>query len=226
MENNNLPDENEMPAAGTRESTDDLTELSETHDGGENLWLDAGADTQAGSKSDREIYDEFVNSPRFKQFFTDDTQRIINKRFREKREEREKYDKIDRAISSLAGLSGVGDFDGISEIIDADTVAEDILSAYPGASDDAVDITKKASLLGIPPKTLFEAYHPELARERYSSEAVRAVTENIRSRRLRPDENGAAVSVSAVFTGGTVKLTREEREAIAQRAAKGERVTI
>lgn len=83
---------------------------------------------------------------------------------------------------------------------------------------------------GIDVKTAYEVvHHSELvsrAADAAAKEAERKTADAIRQRAQRPAENGISSSSSAIITNSVSSLSAKEREEIARRAARGERITF
>ncbi len=83
---------------------------------------------------------------------------------------------------------------------------------------------------GIDVRTAYEAVHHNdivrAAQENAAREAEIKVAQSIRQKASRPAENGLSSRSSAIFANGVSSLTREEREDIARRAARGERISF
>ena len=83
---------------------------------------------------------------------------------------------------------------------------------------------------GIDVRTAYEVlHHAELVREaeqRAAREAEIKTAESIRQKSSRPAENGLSSKSSAIFANGVSSLTPKEREDIARRAARGERISF
>ena len=83
---------------------------------------------------------------------------------------------------------------------------------------------------GIDVRTAYEAVHHNdivrMAQENAAREAEIKVAESIRQKASRPAENGLSSRSSAIFANGVSSLTREEREDIAKRAARGEKISF
>lgn len=83
---------------------------------------------------------------------------------------------------------------------------------------------------GIDVRTAYEAVHHNdivrMARETAAREAEIKVAESIRQKASRPAENGLSSKSSAIFANGVSSLTPKEREDIAKRAARGEKISF
>ena len=83
---------------------------------------------------------------------------------------------------------------------------------------------------GIDVKTAYEVvHHKELmnaAIEKAGLEAEKKTAEAIKQRSMRPAENALSSKSSAVYANGISSLTPREREDIARRAARGEKISF
>jgi len=59
-----------------------------------------------------------------------------------------------------------------------------------------------------------------------AKEAKKEATDIMRSKMMRPAENGLSSMSSAIFKNDVSSLSREQRADIAQRAARGERISF
>ena len=83
---------------------------------------------------------------------------------------------------------------------------------------------------GIDVRTAYEVvHHAELvskAAQEAAKEAEKRTAEAIRQRAQRPAENGLSSASSAIIKNNVSSLSAKEREEIARRAARGERITF
>lgn len=83
---------------------------------------------------------------------------------------------------------------------------------------------------GIDVRTAYEVVHHNdivmEAQKTAAREAEQKTAEAIRQRATRPAENGLSQRSSALFANGVSSLTRAEREDIARRASRGEKITF
>ena len=144
-----------------------ITEISEQE---EIVTSEAPAESDSSEDSnERREYDELIRN-KYKKFYTEDTQKMINRRFR-------KYKELEARVQMLE--SEREQFE----------------------------------------KTL------ALEKEKSATEAQNKLLADIRSRHLRPDENGI-VSQSSPSKRNVSSLTRSERADMARRALRGENVKI
>ena len=111
--------------------------------------------------------------------------------------------------------------------------SESVKEIYPEFS--IFDEAKNPSFVsliksGIDVKTAYEVvHHSEIvssAREDAAREAKREAADAIRQKSMRPAENGLSSMSSAIFKNDVSRLSAKERADIAQRAARGERITF
>lgn len=136
-----------------------------------------------GFESEREEYERLIKT-RFKALYGEDTQRLINRRFRKYRVMEERYHILEENYKAL-------------EIAAAESEKK------------LKEMSERLSQEG----------------ERIAKETEERVLSEIRSRRLRPNENG--LSGAAISPRSDVsRLTRDERARLARRAADGERISF
>ena len=184
-------------------------------------------------RAERAEYDRLIRS-RFKDFYTEDTQRMINRRFRKYKELEEKLKAAEEERSAkeaerskkltrdalLASIRESSkelkrEFDDFSEELALSSekfleVAEALLECGRFSLSDAYKLSNFDEIVG-----------------RAVEDAARATEERvlgeIRSKRARPTENGLSRrSGAAPFD--VSRLTRDERARLAKRAARGERI--
>ena len=189
--------------------------------------------TETIKESERAEYDRLIRT-RFKEFYTEDTQKMINRRFRKFKEQEEKLrQSVEEGAAIVKKLSDGELFDEIKR--SAGEIAEGLAEKFCGLSED---ISKESdsfiSLARLALEegriTLSDAYKLSHFDDILASEAKRVAREteekvlaDIISRKRRPTEN----AVRARVTGGvvdTTRLTREERANLAKRAANGEKI--
>jgi len=80
--------------------------------------------------------------------------------------------------------------------------------------------------VGVPLKTAYEAANIDKILQQKSEQTEQRVVENIKARSDRPIEGGANAQSGAVSQNLAAKLTKQERERLAQRAIRGEKITL
>lgn len=80
--------------------------------------------------------------------------------------------------------------------------------------------------VGIPLKAAYEAANIDEILQKRSNQTEQRVVENIKARSERPVEGGANAQSGAVAQNLAAKLTKQEREQLAQRAIRGENITL
>lgn len=80
--------------------------------------------------------------------------------------------------------------------------------------------------LGVSVKNAYEVVNMESILENNSKNAEKSVVDSIRSKAVRPVENGAAGGGGILMAGNASALTKKEREELARRAARGEHITL
>lgn len=261
--------------------TDDRDATSNTPEANEGT-LEGGDTADEDDETNRR---RAYNSARreFKDLFDRDTQKIINRRFRETKELEEKTRRQEKVLDYLYARYGVNDLDALEEKVtgddtlltrDGDLMLSDEESAqmkrlrvqnaqmsrmlaqsaeaekarrfnerlareeaefkerFPDFSlmDEIQSDPNFARLLrsGIGVKDAYYAiHHEELARtalELAQADAVRKTAENVRARGSRPRENGVGAFPGVVVKSDASKLTRQDREEIAKRALRGDKI--
>lgn len=79
---------------------------------------------------------------------------------------------------------------------------------------------------GVSLKTAYEAMNIDSITAQKVAAAEHKTVENIKSRAERPVEGGASAQTGVIKQNSASRLTRQEREALAQKAIRGERVTL
>jgi hypothetical protein len=154
-----------------------ITEEAETLGGGE-LEIESHEGVR---RSERDEYDALIKN-RFKELYAEDTQRLINRRFR-------KYKVMEERFKTLE---------------------ETWAQKEAQISENMQKIAEFASIL---------RYEVEKA----IKETEERVISEVRSKRLRPTENGASPRKGAV-PFDVSRLTKSERASLAKRAAGGEKI--
>lgn len=184
------------------------------------------------AEASREEYNRLIKT-KYKDFYTEDTQRMINRRFKQ-------YKLMEERLKALESRSEALPKSPVSrEIIEQEIGkhTDEICKAYPEFKlDEAISSDTFISLARVALESgqisLTQAYRLAyfdsiMAKEieKAQKETEQRVTDSIRARRSRPSENAIAprqerraVDISS--------LTREERAALALRASKGEKIKL
>ena len=182
-------------------------------------------------RAEREEYDRLIRT-KYKDFYTEDTQKMINRRFRHYKALAEKYKVLEESFSSPAGAKRLTD-DELFERIEASS--GEISKQYPSfslersrSSEQFIALARVALEQGS--ISLSQAY--KLAhfdeiiaaeRERIEKEVEQRMTDRIKSNKARQYENAVQPRLRGV--GINVRsLTRNERAELAKRAANGEKI--
>ena len=176
----------------------------------------AAGESEASPKSRREIYDEFIRAN--KDFFTEDTQRIINLRVKETSKLKEELEKADLTIKSLRE-----ELD--SKAISINPPSEDFLSSHPDfvlESELENETFKQIYESGVSVNAAFNAAHFDELIESAKREAVKATLDSVRARGVRIRESASASSAGLSVKRDVSRLTKAEREQIARRVMAGE----
>lgn len=106
--------------------------------------------------------------------------------------------------------------------------ARDMAEDYPNFDfeRECAENTQFASLLNnnVDVRTAYEVTHMDDIKQRTAQATQRNVTDTIRAKGLRPQENGAAAAGGVLVKNDVSKLTRADRAEIARRVARGETI--
>ena len=80
--------------------------------------------------------------------------------------------------------------------------------------------------VGVSVKNAYEVVNIDTILDKNSKTAERKVVDSIRSKGSRPVENGSEGASGILLSGNASKLTKKQREELAKRAAKGERISF
>ena len=184
MEENRIISDPDVPAVasdGEGGAEEDvigtISEEAETLGGGE-LELES---TEGGKRSEREEYDALIKN-RFKELYAEDTQRLINRRFRKYKVMEERFKTLEETLAQKEAQ--------ISENMQKIADFESILRSEV---------------------------------EKAVKETEERVISEVRSKRLRPTENGT-IPRKGALPFDVSGLTKSERASLAKRAARGEKI--
>ena len=185
----------------------------------------------------------------YKNEFTREFQKVFDRRFKEKKEKEESSRQTQEILQLLAERLGAQSADP-AELLDvlqkeqAEQVTalskEDYISQTEQLQgiysefdfDTEVQDPEFVRLLhaGVPLRQAYEVLHLEdivkTMVERQKEELHRQITDSIRARAVRPYENALAAHSGMTVTQDVSRLTREQRENYARRAAAGEEITF
>ena len=167
-------------------------------------------------KTRREIYDEFIRAN--KDFFTEDTQKIISLRVKEAGQIKAELESANLTIKSLR------------EELEKKTVSvmapsEDFLAAHPDFSLEGElenETFKQIYESGVSVSAAFNAAHFDELMESAKRNAVKAALASIRARGARTRESASSSAARLSVRRDVSRLTRSEREQIARRVMAGE----
>ena len=185
----------------------------------------------SGKISERREYERLIKT-RFKNFYTEDTQRMINRRFKSFKALEEKCKSLEDELVSSAATARMSD----GELLEKIKASEgEIKEKYSEFSPEEVYSSEKfmsLARLALEGReiTLADVYKLSFfdkiisfERERAEREAEQRIYDKIRINRSRAVEN--AVLPRAMARGFSAsQLTRAERAALAKRAANGEKI--
>ena len=195
-------DQAQTAAAGGEGSNIPSEQSSDAGSGQKMGFPQDGASSAEDAKARMERYKALVGGE-FKDLFAADTQRIIDKRFKETKGLQETLAAQAPVLERVMGRYGVenGDLDGLMAALDA----EDARRAQ--AEQEAQRLLA------------------ETARQA-AEERERALIQNILARGARPAENGGGTQTGVTARLDPARMTAAQRDHIARRAAKGETITF
>ncbi|MBE6606239.1 MAG: hypothetical protein E7635_04295 [Ruminococcaceae bacterium] len=190
-------------------------------DTGENEIPDT-AEGQMPAKTRREIYDEFIRA--HKDLYAEDTQRIINRRFKEVKE---------TEAALVAARERISELEAIQVQKTPCPPGEDFILAHPDFDLERElknDTFKVLYNAGIDPALAYDTAHLDeiiaTAKEGAHREAVRATFESVKARGVRIQESASASHSGISIKRDVSKLSRAERAEIARRVMAGEKVSF
>ena len=193
----------------------------------------------AQQTSEREERFRALMEGEYKDLFTAYFQETFNRRFKEHKTVKAEWERMRPLYTALSERYGITDSEALLAAIRAEKTSDTAPTAtaepaLPLSRDPAAALPNTSDLLPqtsvpkdkIPPETGAKSAPvppppPDL--EAVRAAARRELLETIRARGLRPAENALG---HATLGGGDLRLTREEREELARRAAKGEHITL
>jgi hypothetical protein len=261
-------------AAATGEANGSSSVAGESISGDTKAQAPAAGEAKTDKESRRKAYMELINGE-FKDIHTEESQRMIDKRFKETK-------KLQRQIDESASLLGLmharygtnGDIAALEKAFAGDSfvwegAAEQDGSTSKDAQEKAVlraqvnaykqreqvqkwndeiagiqekypefdvdaemqnPVTRRLLKSGVPLEHIYKLNHMDEFMGRAVETAVadteRRVTENIRAKGSRPDENGTQSSAGYVAKVDVSKLTREQRAEMAKKALRGETISF
>ena len=210
----------------------------ETNNGTEknNLNQNSGSASAAGGAgnddrtAEREEYDRLIKT-RFRDFYTEDTQRMINRRFKHYKALAEKYKTLEDSFSHPSP-SRISD----EELLEKIRAGADEISAKHSdfSLDEACSSEQFISLARLALEggsiSLSQAYKLSFfdklltsERERVERETEQRIYDKIRSGRARGLEN-AVLPRTGARSFSASRLTKNDRAELARRAANGEKI--
>ncbi len=223
-----LPDESadiDIPAE-TQELTTEHKPDEDAYDVSE-----PAEDAENSEASDREEYERLIRT-KFKELYAADTQKIINRRFKKYKALEEKVSSLEEALRQQTQTRELSDDELDASI---DKYEQGLLERFPeylARSAKLNETFRRLSRLALTDKgfDIYDAYKLShfdeilrVEREKASLEAERRVTDAFRARKMRPDEN-AFLPRSAPAPFDVSRLTRSQRESMAKRAGRGEKI--
>lgn len=212
-------------------------------DDGRMVPLESGKTGETGSVAEsqedvRRQWEELISSPKFHRTYTEHISEIVRKRLKNERESRTI---LDGAVS-LLGLDDPAQLPArIEEMLmpaqrDWQSEESAVQEKYPefDLQREQNDPAFAALLQGfvaspqVSLTKLYELFHLDSLKDLAASDAAAKTASQLlgamQVRHARPNENGL-VDVGQI-AGRTTRLTRKERAVLAERAARGERITF
>ena len=250
----------------------------------------AGRNADGKTAEDTPTAEEWnaLKAGRFKDFYTKDTQQLINRRFAQAKQQEAENAAMRGIVETLNekyGITDDADFSKLSKALEADDAiweekadeqgmtidqykqyramkrkadaydaarqndvlaqqrqetaqrwaqeAQALQKVYPGFDirNELSDPGFMAALqAGAPMQMIYEGkYHAQLMQQANAQTAARtekAVTDNIRAKGQRPQENGASSGAGFTYKQDPSKLTMKDFEEIQRRVARGEKITF
>ncbi len=190
-------------------------------DTGENEIPDT-AEGQKPTKTRREIYDEFIRA--HKDLYAEDTQKMINRRFKEAKE-------TEAALK--AAKERISELEAIHLHNTPCPPGEDFILSHPDFDLERElqnDTFRTLYNCGVDTALAYDTAHLNeiivLAKEDAHREAVRATLDSIKARGIRIQESASASQSGISIKRDVSKLSRAERAEIARRVMAGEKVSF
>ena len=204
----------EASAAAAQTNLADVTDSRGSDVTGDNT-PDAG-ETKESPKTRREIYDEFIRAN--KDFFTEDTQKIISLRVKEAGQMKAELERADLTIKSLREELE-------KKKVSVMAPSEDFLAAHPDFRLEGElenETFRQIYESGVSVSAAFNAAHFDELVEAARKDAVKAALDNIRARGTRTRESASSSAAGLSVRRDVSRLTKSEREQIARRVMAGE----
>lgn len=239
----------------------------------------------AETPEDRQkAYNDLVRG-KYKDLFTQDTQRIINQRFKETKQTEAKLQKQNEVLDILMSKYNAKDLDGLKQSIENDDALWEQAADDAGmtvkqykeysrlqrenreylAREQELETQRKADEImaqwneeaealkqkfpkfdlavesqnpqftnmlrhGTPVEVAYKAIHLDEivtdAMKTTAQAAEKRVVDNVRAKGARPIENGLSSQSTFTVKNDVTKLTKADREEIARRVARGERISF
>ena len=188
----------------------------------------------------------------FKDLFAADVQRIIDKRFKETRTLKETLESQAPVLERVMARYGADSVEALSAALEAETVREEEARAEARRHEEALQTrwameveetqgtypqfhweTESSDPMfqrlldsEVPVKLAYEVLHLDEVRAQAARDAERRLIDHIRARGTRPSENGTAAQNAVAVKPDVSRLTRQQRRDIAQKAMRGETITL
>lgn len=182
-------------------------------------------------RAEREEYDRLIKT-RFKDFYTEDTQKMINRRFKHYKALAEKYKVLEKSASSAEKGAAMTRGELVERLRGSEG---ELKSKFPNFSIEKAQASEQFMTLAriavengsISFSQAYKLSHFDeiiaSERERLEKEIEQRVLDRVRSNRSRAYENAVLPQTRRLGLKAS-RLTRNERAELAKRAAKGEKI--
>ena len=199
-----------------------------------------GFDAESEKEKNAE-FEKLINGE-FKNQFARRVQKIIDRRFKEVKKLKETFEKnetryeniIKRLIAENVYLKKMRENGEQNE--KAKERAQKLRAEVEETKKEYSDFDFKEQLknpefarlikVGVSVKHAYEVTNMDALLEKNAKNAEKKIVDSIRSKGVRPVENGSRSTSGVVLDSNISKLTKKDRKEIAKRAARGERISF
>lgn len=228
--------ETEVGTRDENEQTKDLTGEANTDTDAECKAENDAKEESGNAENKRKIYDAFMDSPENREFFGEDVQRIINKRFKERREADKRLEELEGIFNTLSMMSGKDTVEEIesflqsggyvkrdySDCMDRERLEEEMKAPRFQSLYNSIPKDCDISIEDICTLVHLDQIKEEIIKKTEEETRDRVISD-IRARGFRPREGERLPSHSNT---GQRPLTRADREQLARRVLNGEVIKI
>ncbi len=211
-------------------------ELGTLQSGENNEGFDAESEKEKNAEFEKLIRGKFKNQ------FAQKVQKIIDRRFKEVKKLKETREKnetryeniIKRLIAENVYLKKMRENDEKDE--KSKERAQKLRAEVEETKKEYSDFDFKEQLknpefvrlikVGVSVKHAYEVANMDALLEKNAKNAEKKIVDSIRSKGVRPVENGSRSTSGMLFESNISKLTKKDRKEIAKRAARGEKISF